>query len=185
MLLTLATQLVRSRLPRSDEVAYRLMHGIGHPYPCQLACPMQTRKRHCIWSIGLDPFACPSRDKGRGDDHAIMAKLLDLTIEPVTGRSGFEADMQPAVSARKLLESPLDHRLAVLDLAEKPNLSPPATLGDSHRMLSLRHVECDKDLAILSHGPPSVHWARLSCPSNPRSTARKGGPPASHREHDV
>ena len=100
MRLTLATQLVRSRLPRSDEVAYRLMHGIGHPYPCQLACPMQTRKRHCIWSIGLDPFACPSRDKGRGDDHAIMAKLLDLTIEPVIGRSGFEARMQPAVSAR-------------------------------------------------------------------------------------
>ena len=173
-LLTLATQVVRRRLPRPDEIAHRFVHGVGHPDPRQLACPMQPRQRHRIPPIGLDPLAGPPRDKGRGHHGASVAERLHLTVEPVTGRSGFETDMQPAVSTRKLLERPLDRRPAVFNLAEKPHLPPPAALGDSHRVLPLRHVKCDKDFAILSHGPPSVHEARLGCPSNPRFYCTKG-----------
>ena len=40
-------------------------------------------------------------------------------------------------------------------------------IGIRHRMLRLRYVESDKGFAILPHGPPSVHEARLGLPGQP------------------
>jgi hypothetical protein len=48
-----------------------------------------------------------------------------------------------------------------------------------HRVLLLGDIKSHKDFAMLSHGPPSVHEARLGPPEQPSFlTARKGGPPA-------
>ena len=140
---------------------------------------MQPRQRDRVAPVRLDPLARPFRDQGRSDHHAIVAERLDLAIKPVSRRPGFKADMQPLVSVRQSLDRPLDRQRAVLDIAEKPDFSGPAPFRDRHRVLLLGDVESHKNFAILSHGPPSVHEARLGLPEQPSFLpARKGGPPA-------
>ena len=40
-------------------------------------------------------------------------------------------------------------------------------IGDRHHVLVLRRVKLDERFAILLHGPPSVHEARLGPPEQP------------------
>src|ERR1700722_7807343 len=57
--------------------------------------------------------------------------------------------------------------------------SRPPPFRDRDCVLLLGDVESHEDFAILSHGPPSVHEARLGMPEQPSFLpARKGGPPA-------
>ena len=70
-------------------------------------------------------------------------------------------------------------------LAYKPEFSPPPALGDSHRVLPFRNVKYNVDVAIFSHGPPSVREDRLRCPSNPRLLHERAGHRLSDRDHDV
>ena len=42
-LLALTAQVVHRRLPRPDQVAYRLVHRVRHPHAGQLARPVQPR----------------------------------------------------------------------------------------------------------------------------------------------
>jgi hypothetical protein len=108
-----------------------------------------------------------------------MPERLHLAIEPVSRRPGFEADMQPGVSVSQSLDRPLDRHRIVLDIAHKPDFPGSATLRDRHGVLLLGDVESNKNFAILSHGPPCVHEARLGPPEQPSFLpARKGGPPA-------
>jgi hypothetical protein len=94
--------------------------------------------------------------------------------------------MQPIVSARQSLDRSLDRQRAVLDVAEKPDFSRPPSFRDRDCVLLLGDVEGHEDFDILSHSPPSVHEARLGTPEQPSFlSARKGGPPAPAREHDV
>ena len=140
---------------------------------------MQPRQRDRIPPVRLDPLARPFRDQSRSDHHAFVAERLDLAIKPVSRRPGFKADMQPVVSVRQSLDRPLDRQRAVLDVAEKPDFARPAPFRDRDRVLPLGDIESHKDFAILSHGPPSVHEARLGMPEQPSFLpARKGGPPA-------
>ena len=87
----------------------------------------------------------------------------------VSRRPGFKTNMQPIVSARQSLDRSLDRQRAVLNLPEKPDFSRPAPFRDRNGVLLLGDVESHESFAILSHGPPSVHEARLGNPSNPRS----------------
>jgi hypothetical protein len=183
-LLALAAQVVGCRLPGPDQVADGLMNGVRHPYPGQLARPMQPRQRDGVPPVRLDPLARPLRDQGRRDHRAIVAEVADLPAEPVACGPGLEAHVQPVIPLAELLDHPLDRRRLVLDLAKKPDLAAATTLRDRHRVLQLRDVERDESL-YTHHGSPSVREARLGPPSNPRlSIARQGGP-ASAREHDV
>ena len=101
--------------------------------------------------------ACsPDRFGIRADNHAFGAERLDLPIKPVSRRPGFETNIQPSVSARSL-----DRQRAVLDVAEKPDFSRPPPFRDRECVLLLGDVESHEHFAILSHGPPSVHEARL------------------------
>jgi hypothetical protein len=53
-------------------------------------------------------------------------------------------------------------------------------------VLLLGDIKSHKDFAMLSHGPPSMHEARLGLPEQPSFlTARKGRATGSAREHDV
>src|SRR6266446_1637371 len=78
--------------------------------------------------------------------------------------------MQLLVAARQLSGHPLDRQRRTVDLAEIPDLTLATDIGDRYRMLLLRRVKPDERFAILLHGPPSVHEARLGPPSNPHMT---------------
>jgi hypothetical protein len=87
--------------------------------------------------------------------------------------------MQPVVSVGQSLDRPLDRQRAVLDIAEKADFASPPAFRDRHGVFLLGDIKSHKDFAMLSHGPPSVHEARLGSPEQPSFlTARKGGPPA-------
>ena len=103
-------------------------------------------------------------------------------MKPVSRRAGFKADMQAAVSVGQSLDRPLDRQRRVLDIAEEPDLPRAPSLRDRHGVLLLGDIKSHKDFAMLSHGPPSVHEARLGLPEQPSFLpARKGGPPARPR----
>ena len=147
---------------------------------------MQPRQRNRISPVRLDPLARPFRDQSRSDHHAFVAERLDLPIKPVSRRPGFKTNLQPIVSARQSLDRSLDRQRAVLNVPEKLDFSRPAPFRDRNGVLLLGDVESHEDFDILSHGPPSVHKARLGIPEQPSFLpARKGGPPAPAREHDV
>jgi hypothetical protein len=185
-LLALPTKIVSRRLAGADKIAHGLVSGVRRPHARQFAGPMQPRQRNRIPSIRFDPLARPFRNQSRSDNHAFVAERLDLPIKPISRWSGFKADMQPIVSARQSLDRSLDRQRAVLDVAEKPDFSRPPSFRDRDRVLLLGDVESHEDFAILSHGPLSVHEARLGMPEQPSFLpARKGGPPAPAREHDV
>ena len=185
-LLAFAAKIVRRRLAGSHKVADRLVGGVRRPHSCELAGPMQSRQSDRIAPVRLHPLARTFRDQSRSDHHAVVTESSDLTIKPISSWPGLKADVQPLVSLRQSPDRPLNRQGAVLDIAKKPNLSRPASFRDCNRVLLFSHIERDKDFAILSHGPPSVREAPLGLPEQPSFLpARKGGPPARAREHDV
>ena len=117
--------------------------------------------------VRFDPLARPFRDQSRSDHHAFVAERLDLAIKPISRWSGFKANMQPVVSICQSLDRSLDRQRAVLDIAEKPDFSRPPPFRDRDCVLLLGDVESHEDFDILSHGPPSVHEARLGLPEQP------------------
>ena len=166
-LLALAPEIVSSRLAGPHKIPHRLMSRIGRPDPCQFAGSVQTRQRDRIAPVRLDPLARSFRDQRRSDHQAIVAERPYLAIKPVSRRPGLEADVQPAVSSRQSLDRLLNRQRAVLDLAEKPDFAAPARFRDRHGVFHLGDVERHKNFAMLSHGPPSVHEARLGSPEQP------------------
>ena len=185
-LLAFAPKIVGRRLAGPHKVAHRLMSRVRRPNSRQLAGPMQPCQRDRVAPVGLDPLARPFRDQRRSDHHAIVAESLNLAVKPVSRRPGFKADMQPIVSVRQSLDRPLDRQRAVLDLAEKPDFAGPAPFRDRHGVLLLGDIKSNKNFAMLSHGPPSVHEARLGLPEQPSFLyCTKGRATGSAREHDV
>ena len=137
-LLAFAAQIVRRRLAGPDQIAHRLVDRVRHPYPGQLAGPMQPRQRHRIAPVGLDPLARPLRDQRRSNHQAVMAESLDLPIQPVPGRPRLVAEMQLAIAAGQLADQPLHRRRRTRYIAEKPHLAGAPAIGNRHRMLRLR-----------------------------------------------
>jgi hypothetical protein len=161
------------------------MSRIGHPDPCQFTGTVQTRQRHRIAPVRLDPFARPFRDQRRSDHNAVMPERLHLAIKPVTRRPGLKADVQLVVPGRKSLDRLLDRQRAVLDIAEKSHFSLPPSFRDRHGVLLLGDIKSHENFAMLSHGPLSVHEARLGPPEQLSFTCTKGRATDSAREHDV
>jgi hypothetical protein len=166
-LLALAAKVVSRSLPGADKIAHRLVSRLGRPDACQFARPVQSRQRNRIPPVRLDPLARPFRDQGRRDHHAIVAESLNLAIKPISRRPRFKADMQPLVSARQSLDRPLDRQRAVFDITEETDFTGPPPFCNRHRVLLLGDIKSDKDFAMLSHGPPSMHEARLGSPEQP------------------
>ena len=69
--------------------------------------------------------------------------------------------------AEQLADQPLHRCRRTRHLAEKPYLTAATAIGNRDRMLGLRYIESDKGFAILAHGPPSVHEARLGPSEQP------------------
>ena len=143
-----------------------------------IAGPMQSRERDCVAPVRLDALARPFRDQSRSDHHAIVAESLNLTIKPVSRRPSFKADMQPVLSARQSLDRPLDRKRLFSTSPRNRTSARPASFRDRNCVPLLGDVESDESFVTLSHGPPSVHEARLGTPEQPSFLpARKGGPP--------
>jgi hypothetical protein len=75
--------------------------------------------------------------------------------------------MQPLIATGQLADGSFDRRRRSVDLAQIPDFTVSAGIGDRHRMLVLRRINPDKRFVILLHGPPSVHEARLGPPEQP------------------
>jgi len=75
--------------------------------------------------------------------------------------------MQRRVMLRRFADQLLDRRRRAVDLAKIPDLTVAPDIGDRHRVLLLRRVKSDEGFAILLHGPPAVHEARLGPPEQP------------------
>ena len=90
--------------------------------------------------------------------------------EPVPARRNdpiLVAEMQLPIAAGQLADQPLHRRRRTRYLTDKPNLAATTAVGNRYGMLGLGNVESDKCFAILPHGPPSVHEARLGPPEQP------------------
>jgi hypothetical protein len=153
--LALAAQVLDGRLAGPHQVAHRLVRLVRHPDRRQPPGPQQACKRYRIAPVGLHPVAGPARDE-RGRHHrAGMAERHDLAVEPVPGRAGLVADVQPPVPRRQTRDQPPHSLGAGFDLAEVAHLAPPAGLGHRHRVLRLCRVDPDEDGAVLPHGSSS------------------------------
>jgi hypothetical protein len=75
--------------------------------------------------------------------------------------------MQPLIATGQLADHSSDRRRRAVDLAQIPDFTLSAGVGDRHRMLVLRRINPDKRFVILFHGPSSVHEARLGTPEQP------------------
>src|ERR1700760_2133428 len=173
-LLAFATQIIRCCLARPDKITDRLVRRVGYPYRSKLSRPVQPRQCNRIPPIGFNPLTRTLRDQSRGNHHAVVTQSPNLPIQLITGGTCFEADMEPIVACRQLLDQPPNGRRAVLDLANKPNFTSPPNFGDRRRVLLLRDVERHKQFAILSHGPPSVREALLGLSEQPSFYGTKG-----------
>jgi hypothetical protein len=78
-LLTFAAQVIRSGVPRPDQIADRLVHHVRNPDAGQLAGAMQPRQRDRVPPVRLDALTRPLRDQGRRNHHAVVAKIANLT----------------------------------------------------------------------------------------------------------
>ena len=149
-LLALPPQIVSRRLTGANKVPDRLVSRVGRPHPCQFAGPMQACQRNRIPPVRLDPLArlvsgsAPERPPcSRGPSSRIW-RYSPYPVGPASKQT-CSWSYRPA----SLLIISLDRRRAVLDVAEKPNLSLPAPFRDRHRVLLLRDIESHKDFAIL------------------------------------
>jgi hypothetical protein len=166
-LLALAAKVLSSRLARPNQIAHRLVNGIRHPHCGQLAGAQQPGQGHRIAPIGLDPLARLLRDQRRRHDRAVVAELPNVPVQPVTRWTRLIAKMQLVVALRQLPGQALDPRRRTGDVAEEAHLAASPAIGNRHRVLRLRRVESNIGFAILCHGPPSVHEARLGPPEQP------------------
>jgi hypothetical protein len=115
-----------------------------------------------------------------------VAQRLDLAIKPVSiGPASKQTCSRSYRSASLLIVRSIGNGL-FSTIAKKSDFPTPAVFRDRDGVLLLGDIKSHKNFAMLSHGPPSVHEAWLGLPKQPSFlTARKGGPPAQPREHDV
>ena len=104
--------------PGTDEVAHRFMRRIGHSNRDQLTSSVQARQGECIATVGFDVIAGADRNQRGRDDTAIVAALLQLSMQSVAAWSGLIAERQPArMPLGQLLQQARDRRGTVGDLA--------------------------------------------------------------------
>src|SRR5262245_54974104 len=101
-------------------------------------------------------------------DHAQPPhEIPDTPVQPITGRPSLIAEIQFGIASGQFADQPLYNRRRTCHIAQKADLAATPTVRDRHRMLCLRRVEGNKRFAMLPHGPPSVHEARLAPPEQP------------------
>src|ERR671916_2166752 len=94
-LLTLFAQIRPSCLARPHQVADGLMHRVRNPDPLELPRPQEPGEGDGVASVRLDVLArAPGDQRGRHNLTG-MAERNKLAVEPIAGRAGFVAEVQP------------------------------------------------------------------------------------------
>ena len=114
--------------PCADQIAHRLVPGIGNPHRRQLARPVQLRQAGGIPPVGLDPVARPLRDQRRGDHGTLMSLRRQSTLNAITARPRFITKPQGHAVAAELAQQTVQRRRPVRDPAVLPHLAPQAAL---------------------------------------------------------
>ena len=131
-------------------------------------------------------LARPFRNQGLSDHHTIVAERLDLAIKPVSHRPGFKADLQPVVpSASLLIVRSIGNGLFSTSPRNRTSpLRPPSATAMACFFLATS--KATKTSLCFPMVRPQCMRLGSGLPKQPSFlTARKGGPPAQPREHDV
>jgi hypothetical protein len=90
-----------------------------------------------------------------------VAQRLDLAIKPVSiGPASKQTCSRSYRSASLLIVRSIGNGL-FSTIAKKSDFPTPAVFRDRDGVLLLGDIKSHKNFAMLSHGPPSVHEARL------------------------
>jgi hypothetical protein len=152
---------------------------------CQFAGPLQSCQLDRVAPVRL-VLARPFRNQGRSDHHTIVAERLDPSIKPVSvSPTSKQTCSRSYRSASILIVRSIGNGLFSTSPRNRTSpLWPPSAIATACFFLATS--KATKNFAMLSHGPPSVHEARLGLTKQPSFlTARKGGPPVQPLEHDV
>ena len=127
---------------------------------CQFAGPLQSCQLDRVAPVRL-VLARPFRNQGRSDHHTIVAERLDLAIKPVSiSPTSKQTCSRSYRSASLLIVRSIGNGL--FSTSPRNRTSPtPAAFRDRDGVLLLGDIKSHKNFAMLSHGPPSVHEARL------------------------
>src|SRR4051794_32370149 len=120
-LLALLAQIGGGGFTGANEIAHRLVNGVGHPDRREFAGAEETRERHCVASVRLDASAWLLRDQRRRHHHTLVPEPADLPVQAVADRAGLVAEIQLLVTAGELPENTLYCRRRVIDLADVPD----------------------------------------------------------------
>src|SRR5215212_6981224 len=127
-LLTLLAQILPGGLARPHQIADRLMHRVRNPDPLELSCPQEPSQTGGVASVRLDVLARTFGDQRGRHNLTGMAERNKLAVEPIAGRAGFVAEVQPRILACELADEPLDGSRGCLDLTAY-RTSPPRPLS--------------------------------------------------------
>ena len=158
-LLARPAQAVHRVEPRADQIAHRLVPGIGNPHRRQLARPVQLGQAGGIPPVGLDPVARPLRDQRRGDHGTLVSLGRQSTLNAITARPRLIAKPQGHAIAAELAQQTVQRRGRVGDPAMLPHLAPQAALCHHHDDAFLVNIKPDVSDTI-HHDPSPTHEAR-------------------------
>jgi len=129
-LLALAFEVFPRCLTGAREIAHRLMSLVRHPDRGEFPGAQYLGQAYRIASVRLHPIARFLRDeRGRRHD-AVVAKLPDQPIKPVSRRPRLVAKRQLTVFGRKFGDELARRRFRGVDLAEIANLPATTLFGN-------------------------------------------------------
>src|SRR5712691_2070056 len=136
-LLSLAFEVFPRCLTGAREISHRLMPLVGHPDRGEFPGAQYLGQAYRIASVRLHPIARFLRDE-RGCRHdAVVAKLPDQPIEPVSRRPRLVAKRQLTVFGRKFGDELARRRFRGVDLAKIANIPATTILRDRNRIAQL------------------------------------------------
>jgi hypothetical protein len=125
----------------------------------QLVGTQQLDQAEGVAPIGLHAITGLAWNERRRNHNALVAKTLDLPVEPIARRPGLVAECQLLVLGGKLAHQLRRRRPAILDLTKKPNLASPADLRYRYRISQLGSIKGHESFVMIAHDSPSLFEA--------------------------
>ena len=169
-LLAFSPKIVRRRLAGAHKIAHRLMSRIGRPHACQ--SPARCRRASVTASRRFVLMRSPDRFGIRAGATTMQSWPRALIGDKARIPSARLQNRHAAgrIGSASSLDRLLDRQRAVLDVAEKPDLSGPARLPRSQRRASSwrRQKPTKTSLYFPMVRPPCMRLGS-ACPSTPLS----------------
>ena len=133
------------------KVPHRLVTLIRNPDRGQLTSPQQLHEIDGVAPIGLDPITRLGRDQRRRHHHAVMAKVLDQSVETVSCRASLVAERQSSVFTREFCHELACRGFSIVELAEIANLTISTCISNRHCIAQFRRVQRHERFAMMLH----------------------------------